>query len=235
VPEKAKETSPDLLQEVFAFLASLPSMGQVQNEQFGDMEFAQAIAPYLDPEDRQFIQPSQAQFVGLKEPSTLHGTNLVGAKEGRTFKIAPELHPQGEDSLTLDPGFIYALHASDANPSLFAHEFRHNSPRVRARVFEAGQSAEAFNRYEDLFHAQTPQDKQNAIDMLADWFYRDFDASQSPSEAYTYANRLAPSILQQMEKIHDPQTGPSVGEELLQFVDALTAAQKTKTKNAKAP
>lgn len=211
--------------------------GRLANEQLGDNEFGIAIAPYMDPDDRQFINPQQAKLVGLREPATMAGTNRTGMKKSRTLDISPSMHPQGKSELTLEPGSIYAMHASDANPALWSHEFRHDSPSIEARFGES----EDYNRYEDVYHAQTETDDELGIEYLADLLYRqsgkessakldDYGQAAGAQRGYweDQARKLLPSILQQMETHHKSrdQQRPK-DERVMEILDRIKAKRET--------
>jgi hypothetical protein len=186
---------PDLVQQANA---------RQQGAALGDMEFSQAVAQYMDPEDRHLIDPSVAKFMGAPHKMNLSGMNTIGVTGETRQKTPPWLHPQGKDEYVFPPGGIYALHAEDANPALWAHEYRHESPNVRLRH----PSSEAYNRYEDLYHAKTERDREEALRSLADSLYRQSLTPENRNDRIdrAYWNRwakvLEPSILKQMEAHH---------------------------------
>lgn len=207
--------------------------GRLANEQLGDMEFGQAVAPYMDPEDRQYIKPEQAKLVPLRGQSNLSGTNMTRETEPRTYNIDPELHPEGKDKLTLQPGNIYAMSAEDANPQLFAHEFRHESPSIRARLGRT----EKYNRYEDLYHAMTTKDDDEAMAFLADLLHRESgpespygieddygEARQEDGYWMDQARELRPAIMKQFNAWHEGRVErQEVDRRLTDFFDDARA------------
>lgn len=196
-----------LITKAMKWLADHPeySPARAQAIQLGDMEFAQEVARYLDPVDYQYLDPSLARFVGTKVPLNLNGINTIGNRYDTRFDIDPALHPQGRNQMVFPPGHVFALHAEDANPALWAHEYRHESPRVKyASLISDELNAETYNRYEDLYHAQTPQDRREAMHLLADALYQDSDEEMQPSQRWhDLAKQLAPTILEDMKKRHE--------------------------------
>lgn len=193
------------------------SPGRLAAEQLGDAEFGIAVAPYLDPEDQKHIDPSQARFAKIKAPLTLQGKNTTGMTKSFTRHIDPRLHPEGKDTFTFEPGGIYAMSAQDANPSLFAHEYRHDAPKIDNKPWK---EKEAYNRYEDLYHALTAEDEDAALEMLADVLYQqsgkegmsitdDYGKRTVPNYNYwmDQAKELKPSIMKQMKEHHETRAG----------------------------
>lgn len=176
-----------------------------KQRQLGDMEFAQDVARYLDPVDYQYLDPSLARFVGTKVPLNLNGINTIGNRYDTRFDVDPAWTRQGRNQMVFPPGHVFALHAEDANPALWAHEYRHESPRVKhANLISDELNAETYNRYEDLYHAQTPQDRREAMHLLADALYQDSGEEMQPSHRWhTLAKQLAPTILEDMKKRHE--------------------------------
>jgi hypothetical protein len=193
-----------------------------QNEQLGDNEFGIAVAPYLDPEDRGLIKPEQAKLVGLTRPATTSAVNLVGRKTPYKRKVPVSMHPEGKSELELPPGKIYAMHGEDANPRTFAHEYRHGSEKIDGRPNE-----ETYNRYEDMHHALTGDDKEDAQYYLRDLMIdrvmknRDleiFDSIRTVDDLDEVMEKIAPALQQQVQNWHDDGREGSIDQHLSSLV-----------------
>lgn len=177
--------------------------GRKQGEALGDMEFGQAVAPYMDPEDRELIDPSRAKLVGLTRPANTSAVNVTNSFKR---KIPRSMHPEGKDELSLGPG-IYAMHAQDAQPTTWAHEYRHDSEKLDGRFNE-----ETYNRYEDMHHALTSYDEENSHEYLRDLMItqvrnnRDnelYANVQTVGDLDAIIEKVKPALRQQMEAWHN--------------------------------
>ena len=145
--------------------------------QFGDSEFEIAVAPYL-PKGTDFSAKtatllSYPESAGVgDEGVTLQGQSWGDEKPGFTPPF------RGDDGKTyrlpLAPKSIAAIEPVNANPALYAHEYRHfknleggykRSGRIR--------EAEALNRVQDLMASQTKDDLKTAVTSLASWLVSD--------------------------------------------------------------
>lgn len=199
------------------------SPGRLAGEQLGDMEFGQAVAPYMDPEDRKYIKPEQAKLVGVKEPVNTAALNTTQATKDHRRGISRKLHPEGKDELVFKPGHVYAMHAQDAQPTTWAHEFRHNSEKLNSKRNE-----EIYNRYEDMHHALTDYDEKDAHEYLRDVMIRRI---QDSPDAEVYANittvadldkvlnKIKPALQQQVQAWHDNDRQGSIGKHMSRLVE----------------
>lgn len=202
--------------------------GRKQGEALGDMEFGQAVAPYLDPEDKGLIDPSRAKLVGLKAPAWTSAMNVPPGDEAYKRKIDPSIHPEGKRELVLAPGNIYAMHARDAQPTTWAHEFRHDSEKLNGMWNE-----EAYNRYEDLHHALTESDEQDAHEFLRDLMVRRvmnnrdderFADIRTVGDLDVILNAVKPALRQEMQSWHD-NGREGYAKHLSAFMDEYLEAQ----------
>ena len=133
------------------FLASL---------QFGDVEFQMEVAPYM-PEGST-IDPSRARLKTFPKEAGVGpaGLNLQGISTGKiTDPEDPQLKLDYKGyEIQLEPGTVSAIEAINANPRLFAHEYRH---------LEGSDGPEIVNRIQDLMASQNLDDLKENIQSLA--------------------------------------------------------------------
>lgn len=152
----------DTLARVFDWMSQRENQPAYrQAVQFGDMEFGHEVKQYLDPQDWKYIDPARASLIEVsREHPGVMGINTFGAGGPQTF---------GQH--VLKSNMVYALGAENARPELWAHEFRHRNPRFDGYVVN-NDKAEARNRMEDLFHANSPSSQAYAQLLWADWMRR---------------------------------------------------------------
>ena len=209
--------NPDLLRKLIAgllayFQSQQEVVGRAQGEQLGNMEFAQAVAPYLDRRDRQLIDPAAAHIL----PVTTAGTKYLpmglntrdpllkqAGSEGYTRDVLPWMHLQGQNQLNAPLGGVYAFGAENAHPALWAHEFRHDSPHLKTQAFKNTELREQVNREEDLFHAKTDFDKEFARKGIGDILYRTTGTARAPEAV----DKEMASILDRLLNRHIDELG----------------------------
>lgn len=142
------------------FLASL---------QFGDSEFEIAVAPYL-PKGTDF---SATEATLLSFPKSA-GVGALGVTlEGRSNRTDEPSYTgiyTGKDNeryrLEVPPNSVAAIEAINANPALYAHEYRHLKDKD---VVADRNMGEAFTRIQDVLAAQTKADLKWGVEGLTDW------------------------------------------------------------------
>lgn len=141
------------------FLASL---------QLGDAEFQTSVAPYMPKGST--IDPSRARLrtygPGIADE---YGINIGGAANPHSKPVAlPPLKKDGvEYEMVFEPNTVNAIEAMNANPRIWAHEYRH------LEGSDAGPKAnrsyrEAVNRVQDLLASQNKQDLVKNVRGLAE-------------------------------------------------------------------
>lgn len=141
------------------FLASL---------QLGDAEFQTSVAPYMPKGST--IDPSRARLrtygPGVADE---YGINIKGASNPNPEPVAlPPLKKDGvEYEMVFEPNTVNAIEAMNANPRIWAHEYRH------LEGSDAGPKAnrsdrEAVNRVQDLLASQNKQDLAKNVRSLAE-------------------------------------------------------------------
>ena len=146
-----KEMSP---QQQLEFLASL---------QMGDGEFQIGVAPYM-PEGST-IDPSIARLKAFPKEADVgpEGLTLQGvSSKGVTSPKQLTENFEGYE-LELEPDTVSAIEAANANPAVFAHEYRH---------FEGSDGGgEGVNRLQDLMASQNSAELGKNARMVIDQLY----------------------------------------------------------------
>lgn len=175
----------------------------------GNAEFLADILPYMDMDEMHLVDPSKAMLKDTDRPLNLAGINTIGVAEPQVFSVK-DYQGQPQPDLEFDPGYVWAVHASNARPELYAHEFRHESPRAKTKMSPGTHGEEErWVRKEDLYHAfkfGNNASQERARFLLADMLYSDADdkARKSMPSSYWYeeADRVAPEIIKAMEVDH---------------------------------
>jgi hypothetical protein len=124
-------------QQQLEFLASL---------QMGDGEFQIAVAPYMPKGST--IDPSIARLKAFPKEADVGplGLDLQGASSKDVTAPSQLIRKYKGYELELEPDTVSAIEAVNANPALFAHEYRH---------FEGSDGGgEGVNRLQDLMASQ---------------------------------------------------------------------------------
>lgn len=139
-----------------------PTPQQLQQEEFGDNEFAIEVAKRMGY--RGDIDPKRARFHPTKDDAelTMEGMYVLpDAPEGRKALKVP-----GNDrsyDIPREPDTVNVIGVHAANPSTWSHEYRHR---------EKPGMSENQNRYQDAFNAQTKGDWDNAVRYYKDMILR---------------------------------------------------------------
>lgn len=133
------------------FLASL---------QFGDAEFQSSVAPYMPKGST--IDPSRARLQAFPKEAGVgpEGLSLKGVSTKNVTD--PEQLKSGKYrgyELDFEPDTVTAVEAANANPRVFAHEYRH---------FEDTDGLEMINRIQDLMASQNLEELKDNTRMLAE-------------------------------------------------------------------
>jgi len=133
------------------FLASL---------QFGDAEFQLSVAPYMPKGST--IDPSRARLQAFPKEAGVgpEGLSLKGVSTKNVTD--PEQLKSGKYrgyELDFEPDTVTAVEAANANPRVFAHEYRH---------FEDTDGLEMINRIQDLMASQNLEELTDNTRMLAE-------------------------------------------------------------------
>ena len=195
--------------------------------QFGDTEFQSEIAPYM-PEGST-IDPSKAALVPLPLDMREKGQSLKtkGISRRGTDRLMP-LEVEGKIIGQIPGNAVSALGAINANPQVYAHEYRHQE--------DSDAFYETNNRLLDVFASRTKTDFKRAVASLADAaLYEagkkavasgDEEKSQSyktTENAYYSANSKDPSIKELDSALNDLLTNDPYISNQLQKVNNLIA------------
>ena len=193
--------------------------------QFGDTEFQSEIAPYM-PEGST-IDPSKAALVPLPLEHRERGYDYKGMARRGSDEVL-KLNVPGGKQIEVPGNRASALGAVNANPQVYAHEYRH---------FEDSDAFyETNNRLLDVFASRTKTDFKRAVASLADAaLYEarkkavaagDEEKSQSyktTENAYYSANSKDPSIKELDSALNDLLTNDPYISNQLQKVNNLIA------------
>jgi len=128
--------------------------------QAGDAEFQLSVAPYMPKGST--IDPSRARLKAFPKEAGVgpEGLTLKGVS---TKNITdPEQLKSGDYrgyEVEFEPDTVTALEAANANPRVFAHEYRH---------FEGTDGLEIINRIQDLMASQNSEELKDNTRMLAE-------------------------------------------------------------------
>ena len=200
-----------LLAQALKWIKDNPQHSPAAQTQYslGNAEFFADILPYMDMDEMHLVDPSKAKLKDVPYPLNLAGINTIGTTKPQVFPVQ-DYRGQKQPDLVFEPGYVYAIHASNAVPELYAHEFRHESPRAKAKMSPGTHGdEERWVRHEDIFHAfggGSEAAQKRARFLLADMLYADADekarTAMPPRYWYDEANRLMPEIIAAMEKDH---------------------------------
>tara|TARA_R110000822_G_scaffold10032_1_gene38276 strand:+ start:175 stop:1029 length:855 start_codon:yes stop_codon:yes gene_type:complete len=157
-----KMPNKELIQKTAENMTDQQQKELLANLQFGDFETRQEIAPYM-PEGSN-IDISKANLVPLFLKHREKGFDVKGISlKGSNNPYRMEVPGGGE--IEAPGNKVSALGAVNANPRIWAHEFRHFEDLAGSDSY--GYNSEHTNRVLDLFAARSPSDFQKSINMLA--------------------------------------------------------------------
>ena len=182
-----KEMSP---QQQLEFLASLQMM---------DGEFQIAVAPYM-PEGST-IDPSIARLKTFPKEAGIgpEGLTLQGvSSKGVTSPKQLTENFEGYE-LELEPDTVSAIEAANANPAVFAHEYRH---------FEGSDGGgEGVNRLQDLMASQNSAELGKNARMVIDQLYskarNDADKEKYRDMYYSTVNSTEEETIKTVQELLD--------------------------------
>jgi len=156
------------------FLASL---------QLGDAEFQLAVAPYMPKGST--IDPSRARLKAFPKEAGV-GPEGAGIKGMSTGNIKDPENPNLRQrykgyELEVEPNTVTALEAVNANPRVFAHEYRHFE--------DTDANMERLNRVQDIMTSQNRDDLAENVRLLADLLHTEaaFGLSSEDDDPARYA------------------------------------------------
>ena len=155
------------------FLASL---------QLGDAEFQLAVAPYMPKGST--IDPSRARLKAFPKEAGV-GPEGLGLKGISTKNVTdPERLKSGNYrgyEIEFEPDTVTALEAANANPRVFAHEYRHFE--------DTDANMERLNRVQDIMASQNRDDLAENVRQMADLLYAEaaFGLSSEDDDPARYA------------------------------------------------
>jgi len=126
--------------------------------QLGDIEFQAAVAPYMPKGAK--IDPSRARLktFPIQEVDERYASDKGISWKGDDYypqKVRDPTVPDGFQAISIDPNTVSAIQARNANPQVWAHEYKHFE--------ELDGGSEYANRVMDIMASQNYDDVANSI------------------------------------------------------------------------
>lgn len=128
-----------------------------------DIDFESEVAAQMGPMGRHKVRAEDATFLGTKESFNLQGTYLeddYGVDEDYTNAVNRRYRKVAEQAqYPFEANTVYAVHARDANPRIWSHEFRH---KYWVEDTE-DENSEIKNRLFDIYRADSKDEYFDAL------------------------------------------------------------------------